>query len=168
MFCPACATAVEPGLAACPSCGEPLPVVGGVVSAAIGSPPAAVRTAIKLLWVAVGIGLFTLAVSLITVAGRLPSVPLFLAPILLITVVWVLAIVFTVRRSNMARILVFLLVAYSAFNLLFRLWLFVVQANPGALVAFLELGLRIYAVYLLLRPESNAWFRTEQGSSSSL
>jgi len=88
-------------------------------------------------------------------------VPLFLAPILLVTIVWVLAIVFTARRSNIARILVFLLVAYSAFNLLIRFRLFVVQANPGALVAFLELGLRIYAVYLLLRAESNQWFATK-------
>ena len=165
MFCPACATAVEPGLAACPSCGEPLPVIRAVVPAVIESPPAAVRTAIKLLWVAVGIGLFTLAISLITVASRLPSVPLFLAPILLLTVVWVLAVVFTARRSNMARILVFLLVAYSAFNLLIRFRLFVVQANPGALIAFLELGLRIYAVYLLLRPESNQWFAAKAGGT---
>lgn len=160
MFCPACATAVEPGLAACPSCGEPLPV-RGAVSTAIGSAPAVVRTAIKLLWTAVGIGLFTLTVSLITVAGRVPSLPLFLAPILLVTVVWVLAILFIARRSNISRILVFLLVAYSAFTLLIRLRLFIVQANPGALVALLELGLRIYAVYLLLRPESNQWFTTK-------
>jgi hypothetical protein len=161
MFCPACATAIEPGLAACPSCGEPLPVIRGAVPAAvIGSPPAAVRTAIKVLWAAVGIGLFTLAVTVITLASRVSNLPRLLAPSLLIAAVWVLAIVFTARRTNIARILVFLLVAYSAFNLLIRLRLFVVQANPGALVAFLELGLRIYAVYLLLRPESNQWFAT--------
>jgi hypothetical protein len=130
----------------------------GAVPAAVQSAPDAVRNAIKLLWVAVGIGLLTLAVSLITIAGRLPSLPRFLAPIGLMTLLWVLAIIFAGQRSNPARIVIFLLVAYSAFILLIRLRLFIMHANPGALIAFLELALRLYAVYLLLRPESNAWF----------
>jgi hypothetical protein len=127
------------------------------VAGAVQPPPDAVRNAIKLLWVAVGIGLLTLAVSLITIAGRLP-LPRFLAPIGLMTLLWVLAIIFAGQRSNPARIVIFLLVAYSAFILLIRVRVFIVNANPGALIAILELALRLYAVYLLLRPESNAWF----------
>jgi high-affinity K+ transport system ATPase subunit B len=151
---------VQPGTTSCPNCGEALPILRGPVpdAAAIQGPPAAVRNAIKLLWVAVGIGLLTLAFSLISIADRLPSTPRFLAPIALRMLLWVLAIIFAGQRSNPARIVIFLLVAYSAFTLLIRLRLSIPHANPGALIAILELALRLYAVYLLLRPESNDWF----------
>jgi hypothetical protein len=128
------------------------------------SKPAPVRTAIVLLWATLAVGVFTIAISLITIASRLPSLPRFLGPILVLTVLWVLGIVFTARRSNLGRFLVFVLVAYAAFNLVYRFRLLVISANPGALISLIELAVRLYAVYLLLRPESNAWFADkEQG-----
>ncbi len=128
-------------------------------ASAVASQPAAVRRAVTLLWLSVAVGILALIVSLIALIGRLHSfgiglvIPLFLFPIL-----WVAAIFFTMRGSNVGRIAVILLVAYTAFNLLFRFRLLVLHANPGAIVSLLELALRGYAVYLLLLPESNAWF----------
>ena len=124
------------------------------------SMPAAVRRAGVLLWISVGIGVLTLAVSIITLMGRLRSVA-FAAPILLMMALWIGAIMFTMRRNNIARFVIFALVAYTAFNLI-RFQFLIAQANPGALVSLLELALRLYACYLLLRPESNAWFGSRQ------
>ena len=164
MFCPACATAVESGQANCPNCGELLPTFGPAQTAqlpAIQAMPAAVRQAGVLLWVSVGISVVTFTISLIFIWGRV-SPGAFAAPILLFMALWILGITFAMRRSNPARILIFLLVAYSAFNILIRFRSYVAHANPGALVSVLELALRMYAVYLLLRPESSAWFAGKQ------
>ena len=119
--------------------------------------PAVVRRAVTLLWVSFAIGVLTLIVSLVTLIGRLHSVG-FAGRLLLFPIFWVVAIYFTMRRNNLGRIAVILLVAYAAFNLLFRFRLLVLSANPGAIVSLVELALRVYAVYLLLLPESNAWF----------
>jgi len=125
--------------------------------------PAAVRRAATLLWLAVGISIFTLAVTMIELQGRLLQTPRFIGPIALVLILWIVAVVLTTRRHNAGRFLVFLLVAYSAFILLVRFRMLIVHANPGALVALVELALRGYAVWLLLRPESSAWFSGSSG-----
>lgn len=159
MFCPACAAAVEPGAASCPNCGEALGVAPVVAPGApmvavpfqLAAQPAAVRRAVTLLWVSFAIGVLTVVVSLIALIGRLHSFG-FAGRLLVFPILWVVAIYFTMRGNNLGRMAVIVLVAYMVFNLIrFR-------ANPGVIVSLVELALRGYAVYLLLLPESNAWF----------
>jgi hypothetical protein len=156
MFCPACAASVEEGMVSCPKCGEPmvaLPAPTRMIQALSGK-PSAVRQAGILLWITVGLGLF----STISFGARFGFGNLDIR-FFLELLVWLVAVVLTLRRSNPARVVLLVLVAYSVFNTLRNASAYFVHMEFSSAMWLVEVAVRLWASYLLLRPESNAWFR---------
>jgi len=92
--------------------------------------------------------------------SRLSNSPFFLMTPLLLAV-WVVLIFMTLQGKNWARIGVAILIAWSAITLLTSLRFL---GRPGLHygtfgLPWLTFALRIYAGYLLFKPESTAWFR---------
>ena len=79
---------------------------------------------------------------------------------------WIAAVVFTLRRNNVARWVLLGLVAFAILNTLRNALMHPFQVDFEYGLWLVELALRLGACYLLLRPESNAWFRAESNPVS--
>jgi hypothetical protein len=171
MFCPTCATPLDAAQEFCPKCGTPspgFPAASGfsppqspaqVISAATGR-PATVRLAGNLLFAGIALSFIgTLYVWTLVARSRVPI--LSFVPSQLITVVWIVVITQMLQGKNWARIAVVLGIAWSAFVVLTSLRILRCGAPQfGALgLSWISFALRLYAGYLLFRPESNSWFR---------
>jgi hypothetical protein len=170
MFCPTCATPLDAAQKFCPKCGTPSPGYSAesgfsppqsslqAISAATGK-PATVRLAGNLLFAAIALSFIgTLYVWTFLARSRIPI--LSFVPSLLITVLWVVVITQMLQGKSWARIAVVLGIAWSAFVVLTSLRI-LRYGGPqfGALgLSWISFALRLYAGYLLFRPESNAWF----------
>jgi hypothetical protein len=167
MFCSACAAPIEAGVVACPKCGEPVPTIA--VPPHIEKPravekPRAIILAGKLLWTTIALGLVG-TVYFVAHYGSGVLNANFLIFDVLETVAWIAAVVFTLRRSKPARVVLLLLVVYSVLNTVRNVSLYPVQLDFTYILWLLELCLRIAAGWLLLRPDSNAWFRANDPKS---
>lgn len=160
MFSAACAAPLEPGIAACSKCGEPTrtPIQAPVSS----DKPPAVGLAGKLLWITVAMGLFSTAYLILRYGASIAWSLSFVLFYLLEMTAWIAAVVLTLRRNNMARLVLFGLVAFAILNTLRNALVHPFQIDFEYGLWLVELGLRLGASYLLLRPESNAWFRLER------
>ena len=174
MYCPNCATPLDPAQSFCPTCGQAAPGLTVGAAAEIPAPlstPAGVVTRPKrvalagiLLFAAAGLSLVGLVISLSRIGlTRLLSIPtLLLSPILLAA--WVMLIVLAMQGTNWARIGIAILVGWSAINVLLGLRILRYPHVPFDVLAlpWLSFALRACGGYLLFTRESDDWFRARQ------
>jgi hypothetical protein len=156
MYCPHCATPINPGERFCKICGQASP-------AAAASRPNSVQQAAYLLFASVGASLLNLFYTWTLIGrGRFPFVrTMLLAPVLL--ALWIFLIV------NWARILLAIGIASSALSAVITLrYLSYSEVHYGTIaVSWIFCLLRIGAGYLLFTPASNAWFSERSANSSA-
>ena len=118
MFCPHCATPLDPAQQFCPTCGRAAsaqsPPVPQPSAPAAAARPDSVRQAATLLFVSVGLSILGTLYSFLFVGfNRLLSAPTFLlTPFLLI--LWVVFTICVLQRQNWARIGIAILMLWSA------------------------------------------------------
>jgi hypothetical protein len=122
----------------------------------------------KLLWITIALGLFRTAYYVLRYGSALVMTPNFLVVYVLEIAAWITAVVFTLRRNNVARVALFLLVAFVVLNTIRNAWLHPFRVDVQYSLWLIELGLRLWACYLLLRPESNAWFQAASTTGSAI
>ena len=166
MFCPACAAPLEPGVTACSKCGEPVRTTP-VPAAGRSDKPPSVGLAGKLLWLTVVMGLFSTAYLVLRYGASIAWSLDFVLFYFLEMAAWIAAVVLTLRRNNMARLVLFGLVVFAILNTLRNSLMHPFQIDLEYGLWLVEIGVRLGACYLLLRPESNAWFRAETGAVSA-
>jgi hypothetical protein len=165
VFCPTCATPLDPALKFCPKCGQPAPVVSTPQSVAQPLPaaisrPAGVKLAGNLLFAAIALNfLGTIYAYTIVARSSLPMVGRFV-PSALILVIWIVVILQMLEGKSWARIGVMVGIVWSAVVVLTTLRFLRYGVQFGTLgLSWISFALRLYAGYLLFRPENNAWFR---------
>jgi len=160
VFCPTCATPID-SQKFCPKCGSPAPVIP-VLPGTAPAPterPATVRTAGNLLFAAIALNLLGTLYAWTYVARSRFPVGSFV-PSALILALWVFLILQMQQGKNWARFGVVLGIAWSAFVVLTTLRFLRYGAQFGAMgFSWVSFGMRLWAGYLLFRPESNAWFK---------
>jgi hypothetical protein len=172
MYCSYCAGVLDPSQAVCPKCGRAVeaapvavPVAVPMIAAAApaGERPSSVRLAALLLLIALGISMLSVAGYVLRpgVYSRLPASYIartigFLGlEIVLLVCIW--------QRQAWARIGLALALVWAIGNLsitILRIGGSVAFASTF-LVSILVAGLRVWALYLLFRPESNGWYRNK-------
>lgn len=160
MYCSYCAAVLVPGQAACPKCGRAMEA-----AAAGGSRPSSVRVATILLLVSEAL-VFLMFASLTASPGMISRLPgLFLLRTFGFFVIAIVLIVCLWQRQGWARIAMALFVLWGVANLAISImWTSrSVGIAPSFLVAGLADVLRLCALYLLFKPESNAWYRKSAG-----
>ncbi len=156
MYCSYCAATLETGQAMCPRCGRETGAVAGEER------PGSVRVAALLLLIAWGIGLLSLS-GLFVQPGLIARLPAyFFARTIALAILWIVLTILIWNRQGWARIGMALVLVWGIGNL-------TVQPAPhsiGSVAIAISLavpvvvdGLRICAVYLLTKPESNQWYR---------
>lgn len=159
MYCSYCAAVLDPTQPVCARCGRPVPAASAPSPAVVKGIPSSVRLAGILLLVSIAIGVLSM-LNMILAHPGIGAIGISALGF----VVWILnilCVIFLWKRQNWARILVVVLIVWSVGNLalsLLRLgglgilnWSFTVPLAIDAL--------RLCAIYLLFRPESNAWFK---------
>jgi hypothetical protein len=156
MYCSYCAGVLDPSQAVCPKCGRPVPAAP-VAAAAPNERPSSVNLAALLLLIALGLSLLSTASIFLNprMYNHLPvsffarTIGFLVLEIVLLVCIW--------QRQAWARIA--LVLVWGIGNLLMSI------LRIGASFAFVSLavpilvdGLRVGAVYLLFRPNSNAWY----------
>ena len=152
MYCSYCAGVLDPTQPVCPKCGRP------VEAAPAPAPPAVVNDkerslAVILLLISSGISLLSFGV-LFRVPGLLTRFPAsFFFGLVFVIGIW--------QRQAWARIATVLLLVWGIANLLISIPRIggSVAFAPSLFVPILVDVLRVCAVYLLFKPESNAWYR---------
>ena len=129
------------------------------MSAAI-SRPAGVKLAGNLLFAAIALNfLGTIYAYAIVARSSLPMVGRFV-PSALILVIWIVVILQMLEGKSWARIGVMVGIVWSAVVVLTTLRFLRYGVQFGTLgLSWISFALRLYAGYLLFRPENNAWFR---------
>ncbi len=165
MFCPHCASLIEPTQQFCPTCGRPVaaqsPPVPQSAAVASSARPDSVSQAATLLFVSVGLSLLGTLYSFFFVGfNRLLSAPtFFLTPFLVI--LWVVFTIFILQRKNWARIGIAILLLWSATLVMSTVLILSHGARFSSLaLPWIVFLLRIAACYLLFTPASNAWFNS--------
>jgi hypothetical protein len=172
-YCSYCAAVLDPNLPMCSQCGRPSqqqpPAAPAVpptftptpVLAAVPDRPQSVQLGGILYLVACALSLLMLAVLLARYHNYawgfilIRTFGMIALGVLLVICIW--------RRQNWARILLALLIAYSTCTLLYSFMMVRSHTLPWTYyVALVEAGLRLVAIYLLFKPESNAWFNRGQ------
>ena len=118
-----------------------------------------------MLFASVGLSLFSVA----TTYFRQGNVPLAgLAVSLVFAAIWVGVILLILKRQNWARILIVVVLSFSLVSVVLTMLtgIFAADGRPrfpvGMPMLWLGLAIRIVAVVLLFRSESNAWFRAHK------
>ena len=164
MYCSYCAGVLDPSQTVCPKCGRPVPVSAPaatpIAAASPNERPSSVSLAALLLVIALGISLLSTASILVnpSLISRLPAsfyartIGFLVLEIVLLVCIW--------QRQSWARIGLALVVVWGIGNLMMSM------LRMGASYPFWNLfvpilldGMRVWAVYLLFRPASNAWYR---------
>jgi hypothetical protein len=163
-YCPNCAAVLDPRQKFCSRCGQPSGVESGV--APIPAPLAVAEKSPPGVQIAIALLLITCAISLVSIANlflirRAVASPVFLTRSVGLTILMILLVIGLWQRQGWARIAILVLIVWGIGNLAFSMirvaasnvavWTF---AIPLAIAA-----LRLCAVYLMFRPESNAWFK---------
>ncbi len=150
-YCPDCAAVLAPRQTACSRCGRVLPVAPVTFTA----PPLSVRTAVILLLIAWGVPLLLLLRDIAVSGARIGMAQSFA-----ISLLWIVFILFLWQRQNWARFAIVALIAILVMNISFSILRFggAVYSWRWAIIIAEEI-LRVYAAYLLFRPESNVWFK---------
>jgi hypothetical protein len=153
-YCSYCAGVLDPGQPVCPKCGRPVEAAPAPAPpAVVNERPKSVRLAVILLLISSGISLLSFGV-LFRVPSLLTRFPAsFFFGLVFVIGIW--------QRQAWARIATVLLLVWGIANLLISI------LRIGGSVAFasslfvplLVNGLRVWAVYLLFKPESNTWLR---------
>jgi hypothetical protein len=131
------------------------------IVASTGAPPPSVKTAVLLLVVSIGISLLASAALMVRLGVQsYLSAPFFLRLLFFLA----LDVTFAVgvwKRQGWARILVAVLLLWAVGNLSVSLIRYAGSAANVSNFAFPVIGevLRLIAVVLLFRAESNAWFK---------
>ena len=155
MYCLSCASPIPAGQTYCPACGTPV--------AASGGRPPAVKAAGVILLAAVAFSLVNTIYIwwLVGVSRMVGNFSAILAPV--VPAIWIGLVFLMWSGRNWARWLIVATVAWTA--LIFTMLLprlASIGPSPGFLVTFgvsaVLLLLRLYAVSLLFRAGSNAWF----------
>jgi hypothetical protein len=172
MFCPHCASLIEPSQQFCPTCGRPVasqtPPVLQPAAPASSARPDSVTQAATLLFVSVGLSVIGTLYSFLFVGfNRLLSAPtFFLTPFLLI--LWVVFTICVLQRQNWARIGIAILLLWSATLVMSTVMILSHGARLSSLaLPWIVFFLRLAACYLLFTPASNAWF-SSAGQSPAL
>jgi hypothetical protein len=161
-YCSDCAAVLDPNLAMCPRCGRPVPIAPPPVPATLTERPRSVSLAGILYLVSTVLGVLVFAMifasfhttvsSSISPFLMIRSLGLAALGVVLVLCIW--------QRQNWARMVLLLFVAWNVGNLVVSLLL--LRANPLAWSFDFAIGeaiLRVFAAYLLFKPESNAWFK---------
>jgi hypothetical protein len=168
MYCSYCAGVLDPSQAVCPKCGRPVPAATAPVAVPIiataaptGERPSIVRVAALLLLIALGMSMLSVAGYMLRpgVFSRLPasyfarSIGFQVLEIVLLVCIW--------QRQAWARIGLALALVWAIGNLLITILRVggSVAFASTFLVSILVAGLRVWALYLLFKPESNRWYR---------
>jgi hypothetical protein len=123
--------------------------------------PPSVRWAGILLLISCAVSLLSLVnVSMRSHGAVLQSLA-FLIPTVAILVVWIALVACIWQRQGWARFAILLLLAWNILNMILSLLRIAASGRAvwGFAVALALSVLRMYAVYLLFKPESNAWFK---------
>jgi hypothetical protein len=155
-FCPNCGTATVAGQTACAACGRAV--------SAPGTRPTSVVIATGILALTMAFSSFGLAVTFVRMGvARMMAYPmLWISPLLLALLV--VAVVSIWTRHGWGRILLLLILAWSFSALVSTLLKVGLVAGPTPL---LLLALRLVAVWLLFRKESNEWFGSRIGGAGA-
>ena len=138
----------------CARCGRPV-AVAAAQPAIVAGPPSSVRVAILLLLVSWGIPLLMLARAMVLYGPRIGIMAQSIAGAIL----WLVLIAFLWQRQSWARFGVLILLVWVLGSLVLSV-LRIGGAIPWGLAPAVAADLmRICAVFLLFRPESNAWFQ---------
>jgi hypothetical protein len=154
MYCSYCAANLETGQAMCPRCGRETGAVAG-------DRPSSVRVAALLLLIAWGIGLLSLS-GLFVQPGLIARLPAyFFARTITLAILWIVLTILIWNRQGWARIGIVLVLVWNIGTLLFNI---LHMRDLAAIAISLAVPvvvdvLRICAIYLLTKPESNAWYR---------
>jgi hypothetical protein len=155
-YCPHCAAVLDPNLAMCASCGQLVNDAPPPPPAVVAAQPQSVRLAIILLLISWAIPLFLLARAVMTYGFRFG----IMAQSLAVAVVGIALIAFLWQRQNWARIAMLVLILWVVGNLAANMLRLAGAHMTWGWAPSIATGiLRICAAYLLLRPESNAWFK---------
>lgn len=160
MYCSYCAGVLEANQPVCSRCGRPVPGAASPVATAapvaVGAMPSSVRTAIGLLLISWAVALGSIATLFVNFGARVGFITSVAAAL-----VWLLLILCIWQRQNWARIGILVLVVWVTGNvaLVFLRHGDVLLVNSGLALALVEGAMRIYATYLLFRPDSTAWFK---------
>jgi hypothetical protein len=154
MYCSFCAAVLEPNQALCPRCGRPTAIPAA--SPGADTRPSSVTAGIMLLLISWVIGLFSFAAILFRIGLRFSFIQTIFFSIL-----WLALIIALWQRQNWARIAIVVLIVWNVANLALT---FIRMAGMNAPMWGLSIGvgeaiMRIVAVLLLFRPQSNAWFK---------
>jgi zinc-ribbon domain len=158
-YCPNCAAVLDPSQKFCSRCGQ--------ASAALHAPAQTLspRQRPPSLQISVALLLISCAISLASVANlfltfRRAASPIFLTRSVGLTILMILLVIGLWQRQGWVRIAILALIVWGLGTLIFSMirvaasgvapWTF---AIPIAIDA-----LRLCAVYMFFRPESNAWF----------
>ena len=151
-YCSYCAAVLDAGQPVCSRCGRPTPA-----ASAFPERPASINLAVILILVSSGISLISFVSVLFATSGRsfgLPATFLFRSVVFLI--LWIAFAICIWQRQNWARFAILVLLAYGAGNLL--LTSLRVPINWGFALTLIIIALRLGAIVLMFKPESNTWF----------
>jgi hypothetical protein len=162
-YCSYCAAVLDPAQPACSRCGN---ATGAVVTApqivtpivASEQRPSSIRIAVVLLLISAAIGILSIA----NVFLRYHAVvsPFLLMRTIGLTTLMILLMIALWQRQSWARIVIALLIAWGVGGLILSIirfpafgarWTFAISIAIDAV--------RLFAVYLMFKPESNAWFK---------
>jgi hypothetical protein len=140
----------------CPRCGRETGAVAGAESR-----PGSVRVAAILLLIAWGIGLLSLS-GLFVQPGLIARLPeYFFVRTFALAILWLVLTILIWNRQGWTRIGIVLVLVWSIGTLLLNLLR--IHGSMTLAISFavpvVVDGLRICAVYLLSKPESNQWYR---------
>jgi len=139
----------------CPRCGRE---TGAVVGE---GRPSSVRAAALLLMIAWGIGLLSLS-GLFVQPGLIARLPAyFFVRTFALAILWIILTILIWNRQGWARIGIVLVLVWSIGTLVFNMLRISGSATMAISLAVPVVVdiLRISAVYLLTKPESNAWYQ---------
>jgi hypothetical protein len=163
-YCANCAAVLDPAQRFCSSCGQPSGTPAVVVS--MPAPPitgdrrpSSVAIAIAILLLTSVFNLMSTANIFLTYRYRALATPVFLMRTVGLTILLILFIVGLWQRQGWARYMVLLFLVWGIGTLGYN----VIRTGGNlAMFAFaIPIAvalLRVFAIYLLFRPESNAWF----------
>jgi hypothetical protein len=150
-YCSSCAAVLDPSQKFCSRCGQ------SYAAAPVPSQqrPTSVQLAVALL-------LITCAISLVSLANvflihHAAASAIFLTRSIGLTILMILLVIALWQRQGWARIAIVLLIVWGIGNLAVSM-IRVAAPWPFAIPIAID-ALRLCAVYLFFRPESNAWFK---------